>query len=326
MLYTALQNQFFRTYWVGAWAAALLSMLNSVLHRPLDGLILGLHVLLQGLVSAVCVWWLPRQPNHATGVFMLVSFAITTFFTDLNMHVWSERGVGPIIFAVVGAPFLLGLSLAWRWPGAAIGAAGSLGIGALLAPMGLEVTLIVVLSLLVATALGMLLHEFFRAVRRQQRELERSVSMDLLTKIGNRRALLNDFEHFQSTAQQQGIPLLMTSWDVDGLKRINDAKGHEAGDHYILEFVQALRNAVRTGDGLYRVGGDEFIGLHLGLSSGGPLYSRVRNNFADVSGGWVRATRLSLDQAMREADVQMYNEKREHKARVTRILGDSTLG
>ncbi len=322
MVYTALQNQFYRTYWVGAWAAALLSMLSSVLHRPLDGLALGLHVLSQGVISAICVWWLPRQPNHATGVFMLTGFVITIFFTDLNMHTWSEHGVGPIIFAVVGAPFLLGLSLAWRWAGATIGVIGSLGIGAL-AYARLEVALIVTISLLVATALGLLLHEFFRAVRRQQRELERSVSMDSLTKIGNRRALLSDFEHFQHTAQQQGLPLLMTSWDVDGLKRINDAKGHEAGDHYILEFVQALRGAVRTGDGLYRVGGDEFIGLHLGLSNGGPLYTRVRTSFKDVSGGWVRATRISLDQAMRDADVQMYNEKREHKARVTKILGDS---
>jgi GGDEF domain-containing protein len=324
MVFTALQNQFYRTYWVGAWAAMLLSMLSSILHRPVDGWSLGWHLLLTAITSAVCIWWLPRQPDHATGVFMLAGLLLTTFFTSKNIHVWNEHGIGPIIFAVISTPFMLGLSLAWRWPGAAIGGIGSVFIGVLLTRTWLEITLTIV-SLLVATALGLLLHEFFRTVRRQQRALERSVSMDLLTKIGNRRALLNDFERFQKTAQQQGIPLLLTSWDVDGLKRINDTKGHEAGDHYILEFVQALRNAVRTGDGLYRVGGDEFIGLHVGLSGGETLYTRVRTNFNNVSGGWVRATRITLDQAMREADVQMYNEKREHKARVTRILGDSTL-
>jgi PleD family two-component response regulator len=113
------------------------------------------------------------------------------------------------------------------------------------------------------------------------------------------------------------------SWDVDGLKRLNDREGHAAGDRYIMAFVEALREAVRQGDSLYRVGGDEFVTLHLGLSSGSTIYERVRLTFPHVSGGWTRGTNLSLDAALTEADEMMYAEKRMHKARITRVLGDT---
>jgi GGDEF domain-containing protein len=87
--------------------------------------------------------------------------------------------------------------------------------------------------------------------------------------------------------------------------------------------VDALREAVRQGDSLYRVGGDEFVSLHLGLASGGTIHERVRLSFPHVSGGWTRATNLSLDAALTEADEMMYAEKRMHKARVTRVIGDT---
>jgi diguanylate cyclase (GGDEF)-like protein len=46
--------------------------------------------------------------------------------------------------------------------------------------------------------------------------------------------------------------------DLDGLKAINDARGHGAGDQALVEVSDALRGSVRSDDIVGRVGGDEF--------------------------------------------------------------------
>jgi diguanylate cyclase (GGDEF)-like protein len=46
--------------------------------------------------------------------------------------------------------------------------------------------------------------------------------------------------------------------DVDQFKRINDEYGHQAGDRALVTLVQALTQALRDDDQLYRIGGDEF--------------------------------------------------------------------
>ncbi len=49
--------------------------------------------------------------------------------------------------------------------------------------------------------------------------------------------------------------------DIDGFKDFNDTHGHQAGDRLLVEIASALAGAVRRGDSVYRVGGDEFAAL-----------------------------------------------------------------
>jgi len=49
--------------------------------------------------------------------------------------------------------------------------------------------------------------------------------------------------------------------DVDGFKRLNDTFGHQHGDHVLREIARALTAALRRGDTLFRIGGDEFAAL-----------------------------------------------------------------
>jgi two-component system, cell cycle response regulator len=49
--------------------------------------------------------------------------------------------------------------------------------------------------------------------------------------------------------------------DVDGLKRINDAHGHTAGDRVLMQLAMALRRSIRSVDTPARLGGDEFCVL-----------------------------------------------------------------
>src|SRR3954454_14990007 len=51
--------------------------------------------------------------------------------------------------------------------------------------------------------------------------------------------------------------------DVDGFKRLNDTFGHQYGDRVLRELAGALSGALRRGDTLFRIGGDEFAALLL---------------------------------------------------------------
>jgi diguanylate cyclase (GGDEF)-like protein len=48
---------------------------------------------------------------------------------------------------------------------------------------------------------------------------------------------------------------------VDGLKRVNDSKGHQAGDRALVQVALAMRRTLRTTDTAARIGGDEFCVL-----------------------------------------------------------------
>lgn len=49
--------------------------------------------------------------------------------------------------------------------------------------------------------------------------------------------------------------------DVDGFKTVNDTYGHQAGDQVLVGLARALEGALRHGDELYRIGGDEFVAV-----------------------------------------------------------------
>ena len=53
----------------------------------------------------------------------------------------------------------------------------------------------------------------------------------------------------------------MFAIDIDSFKSINDTYGHQAGDRALVDLAQALSTALRTGDELYRIGGDEFAAI-----------------------------------------------------------------
>lgn len=93
-------------------------------------------------------------------------------------------------------------------------------------------------------------------VARAALELEwQCARIDPLTGALNRKAF---FEAVDGEVRQPGITVLVYA-DVDGLKRLNDRLGHEAGDVAILEFADRVRKAIRKEDVFARMGGDEFV-------------------------------------------------------------------
>jgi diguanylate cyclase (GGDEF)-like protein len=82
---------------------------------------------------------------------------------------------------------------------------------------------------------------------------------DALTNLPNRRALDVHLPHFIADAARTGLPFSVVAVDIDGLKRVNDEFGHDAGDDLLRNFGRAINGAIRGSDVGLRIGGDEFL-------------------------------------------------------------------
>lgn len=96
----------------------------------------------------------------------------------------------------------------------------------------------------------------------------RLARMDSLTGALNRQAF---FEAMKADAGQKGPSVLIFA-DLDGLKRLNDEKGHEAGDDGLRNFAARVKSAIRNSDLFARIGGDEFV-----------IFMKVRDQAAAVA-------------------------------------------
>ncbi len=97
------------------------------------------------------------------------------------------------------------------------------------------------------------------SLKRAEAELKYLASTDSLTGTVNRRTALIILEKHIAQCRRSGAPLALCLADLDGLKLVNDAYGHAAGDDYIRRVSSVLVGAVRGSDTVGRIGGDEFL-------------------------------------------------------------------
>jgi diguanylate cyclase (GGDEF)-like protein len=84
-------------------------------------------------------------------------------------------------------------------------------------------------------------------------------TVDPLTGIANRQAVLNRLEDELSRAARYRRPLSLVMVDLDHFKRLNDTYGHEAGDTVLQEVATRVAGNIRTTDLVGRFGGEEFL-------------------------------------------------------------------
>ncbi|WP_225433310.1 diguanylate cyclase [Thauera sedimentorum] len=84
---------------------------------------------------------------------------------------------------------------------------------------------------------------------------------DALTQLLNRRFLPAILSREADISRSQGKPFALLLVDVDHFKHINDRHGHEAGDRVLQQMASLLLNTVRSGDFVFRYGGEEFLVL-----------------------------------------------------------------
>jgi diguanylate cyclase (GGDEF)-like protein len=100
-----------------------------------------------------------------------------------------------------------------------------------------------------------------RKINRLEGDLLDMSLTDQLTSINNRRGFYLIGEQMFSEGRREDTALSVLFFDVDGLKKVNDTLGHEAGSELLSDFAGLLRANFRKSDVIARVGGDEFAVL-----------------------------------------------------------------
>jgi len=95
--------------------------------------------------------------------------------------------------------------------------------------------------------------------KRMERELERLARCDDLTGCASRRAILERAQVAIERAEAGMGTAALLLLDLDHFKAVNDRHGHAAGDAALCQFVTCVQGQLREGDGLGRLGGEEFV-------------------------------------------------------------------
>ncbi|MGI8626373.1 MAG: diguanylate cyclase domain-containing protein [Geodermatophilaceae bacterium] len=145
---------------------------------------------------------------------------------------------------------------------------------------------------------------------------------DALTGVGNRRAFDDRMAELGTSATDTAV-VAMIAVDVDRLKAVNDAHGHEAGDRILQVVAGALTGQVRSGDLVARLGGDEFVAVLEGMdrSAAGEVAQRMVNAVSAALGSTLTvsvgvATGLTSEAGsslLRAADRAMYAAKQNRR-------------
>ncbi len=261
-------------------------------------------VILLGVVSVVVtgfIEWATKLPLPDDVVFVLIVGGVTFHGSKL----------GGVALAVLSG---LARFVSTGWPAARTPADWSIAV----------VEGVALLALL----LGIVI--LARALHRAIGALQDQAMRDPLTGALNTRGFMDVAERERLRALRMKLPLTIFYFDVDGLKKLNDASGHQAGDRLLIEFVSAVTESIRPYDILARVGGDEFVLVLPATERPAALQvvTRIRDQLIakdpppSVSVGAVTYSQPtdSLEDMLKAADGLMYRAKR---AGGNRLVGEA---
>jgi diguanylate cyclase (GGDEF)-like protein/PAS domain S-box-containing protein len=169
-------------------------------------------------------------------------------------------------------------------------------------------------------------------MKEHHEQLERMAHYDVLTNLPNRVLLADRLSQSMVQCQRRNQSLAVAFIDLDGFKSVNDRHGHNVGDELLVEVAQRMKEALREGDTLARIGGDEFIAVMVDLENiedSEPVLKRLLKAAAKpiALGDTVMQVSASIgvtlypqdgsdaDQLIRHADNAMYVAKQAGKNR-----------
>jgi diguanylate cyclase (GGDEF)-like protein/PAS domain S-box-containing protein len=165
------------------------------------------------------------------------------------------------------------------------------------------------------------------AIKAHESQLDRLAHFDALTNLPNRVLLADRLQQAMAQAQRRQQQVAVVYLDLDGFKAINDHHGHQIGDQVLITLAQRMKEALRDGDTLARMGGDEFVAVLIDLqdpSACVPLLQRLLAAAAEpvqvdeldlkVSASlgvtfYPQTQGIDADQLLRQADQAMYQAK-----------------
>lgn len=158
----------------------------------------------------------------------------------------------------------------------------------------------------------------------EEEHLRRQANLDSLTGLYNRQAA----EETIADMMEQKAGFTLCFLDLDGLKNVNDQYGHDEGDRYILTVTGQIKRVCRSGDTLFRYGGDEFLLLFAGMTAGAAVQraQAINKELHTLETGGEFPYPLSLSYGVvesadfaewqvliQEADQRMYEQKRQKR-------------
>ncbi len=193
------------------------------------------------------------------------------------------------------------------------------------------VLLSVLLGLLVLV-LGTGRARALRVINEQTGELRHQALHDALTGLPNRALIMDRITQLLARNRRQGTAGAALYVDLDEFKNVNDSLGHEAGDMLLVAVAARLASTLRDADTIGRMGGDEFIVLIDGATTGAPpelvadrLLEVMRRPFevpgatmpliVNASIGIAIGDRANPGELLRDADVALYEAKAAGKNR-----------
>jgi diguanylate cyclase (GGDEF)-like protein/PAS domain S-box-containing protein len=176
------------------------------------------------------------------------------------------------------------------------------------------------------------LNEAQERVNKQNEELQRLATRDMLTGCLNRRAFHEQLSLLYGLSQRHATALSAIMVDVDHFKNVNDTHGHARGDEVLRGVAERLQQSVRTTDVVCRYGGEEFCILlpHTPLKDAFQVALKIREAFhvgpiADLNvTASMGVSSLSIapngaQQMIEQADEALYASKRGGRDRATRF-------
>jgi diguanylate cyclase (GGDEF)-like protein/PAS domain S-box-containing protein len=104
------------------------------------------------------------------------------------------------------------------------------------------------------------------SMKQHAQQLEHIAHFDVLTNLPNRVLLADRLQQGMAQTQRRNESLAVVYLDLDGFKAINDQYGHAVGDELLISLATGLKDALREGDTLARIGGDEFVAVLVDLA------------------------------------------------------------
>jgi len=165
---------------------------------------------------------------------------------------------------------------------------------------------------------------------RVEAALAEAAGTDHLTKLLNRRGMLELVDHMVERLRRQARFFCLVVIDIDHFKRVNDQYGHDMGDKVLAAVASLLKSELKSDEAAARWGGEEFLLLwpDIGLTAAEHRTNRIRELLASkpllpdgpsvsISAGISEYTGLeSINQCLTKADKALYRAKEEGRNRV----------
>lgn len=212
------------------------------------------------MFAGALIWLLacliPSFEASAMGRMIVSSLIVSNYTLFTAFELWSGRAEklvtrwpAMIVLVLHGVVFPIQIPLAmWQSADRQI-AWFSNGWMALLA---LETLLYMVASAFIALAM---------AKERNERIHKTAATVDPLTGISNRRAVIANGNRMIRATARPGRPVAALMFDLDFFKTINDRFGHAIGDRVLIVFAEAASANLRSSDIVGRLGGEEFVAI-----------------------------------------------------------------